>query len=80
MCVPTDLPHSNDSIRNEDEEDDKGLDKGCHSFLTFLEHSQHLADRKYISGCKLSVMFMRFVTFLPSISSVKTKEKNTFFL
>lgn len=79
MCVPTDLPHSNDGICNEDEEDDKGLDKGRDSFLTFLEHSQHLVDRKYISGCKSSVMSMKFMTFLPSTSdlqSYKTEESS----
>lgn len=47
-CVFTDLPHSNNSICNKDEKDDEGLDKGGDSFLTFLEHSQHLMDTKHM--------------------------------
>lgn len=42
LCALTDLPHSNNSIRDEDEEDDKGLDKSSHSFFSFLKPSQHL--------------------------------------
>lgn len=42
LCTLTDLPHSNNSIRDEDEEDDKGLDKSSHSFFSFLKPSQHL--------------------------------------
>lgn len=46
VCVRvlTDLPHSNDSICNEDEEDDEGFDKGSDSFLTFFKPSQYLKE------------------------------------
>lgn len=44
VCVLTDLPHSNDSICNKDEEDDEGLDKSGDSFLTFLKPSQYLCE------------------------------------
>jgi len=37
VCVFTDLPHSNDSICNEDEEDDEGLYEGSDSLLTILK-------------------------------------------
>lgn len=49
MCVVfTDLPHSNNRIRNKDEKDDEGLDEGSDSFFTFLKHSQYLTDRKHV--------------------------------
>lgn len=44
VCVLTDLPHSNNSIGDEDEEDDEGLDKGSDGFLAFLKHSQNLRE------------------------------------
>lgn len=44
MCP--DLPHSDDSICYEDEEDDEGLYEGCDGFLAFLKHGQHLTHRK----------------------------------
>lgn len=39
-----DLPHANDGVGDEDEEDDKRLNEGCDCFLTFLEPSQHLRE------------------------------------
>lgn len=43
VCVQlTNLPHSNNSICNEDEEDDEGLHKGSDSLLAFFKPSQDL--------------------------------------
>lgn len=47
VCVCcTNLPHSDNSVCYEDEEDDEGLHEGCDCFLAFLEHGQHLTRRK----------------------------------
>lgn len=48
----TDLPHSNDSICNEDEEDDEGLHKGSDCLLAFLEPSQHLRQTDRQDMCR----------------------------
>lgn len=38
----TDLPHSNDSISDEDKKNDEGLHEGGDGLLAFLKPGQHL--------------------------------------
>lgn len=48
MDVHIHLPYSNDSISNEDEKDDKWLDKGSDSFLALLKPGQYLMNRESV--------------------------------
>lgn len=44
------LPHAHHGVRDEDEENDEGLDEGGDGFLTFLKHGQHLRGRERWEG------------------------------
>ncbi len=46
MDVHIHLPYSNDSISDEDEKDDKWLNKGSDSFLAFLKQGQYLKKQR----------------------------------
>ena len=47
----TDLPHSNNSICNENEEDDEGLHKSSDRFLALLKHGQNLRETESTHQC-----------------------------
>lgn len=44
--IVTDLPHTNDSVGDEDKEDDEGFHKGGDGLITFLEPGQHLTSER----------------------------------
>lgn len=43
--VKANLPNPHNGVGNEDQEDDKGFNKGSDGLFTFLEPGQHLESR-----------------------------------
>lgn len=77
VCELTDLPHSNDSICNEDEEDDEGFHEGSDCLLTFLKPSQHLRQTDIIMSLlvhSLAIPKLYLLTFRKLFSLLKNKE------
>lgn len=52
LWYTADLPHSNNGVGNENEQNDEGLNEGCDSLFTFLKPSQHLQKDRQGLGQK----------------------------
>ena len=50
----TNLPNPHNGIGNEDQEDDKGFNKGGNSLFTFLKPGQHLESKERENNRKWS--------------------------